>query len=262
MKQLTILTILLAVAAPSWGENWNKTVQRAPFKTVPEATAMYDKLLAAAPASVTALCGGLVDPVGADRGERSALQGLCLYVKTSKGEAARAKVAGAIAKALEAQPNLNLKNFLLRRLREVGADSEVPVLAKYAQNHATTDGACRALVSIGTPVAKAALRGAYSPSIKQAARVSIAQAIGDGRDVEGAKMLLGYLGKVKNPMLDQAITYAASACGLVDILPTLKEMRSAPPASCAIVRRAIRRCSFARSARPATSPRPSKSQQI
>ena len=191
MKQCAVIMVCVA---PVWlafaGEasegakaSVAELVGMLPAATIENGKAIIGELVARGPSAVTEICAGLVPPGrGDDAAARFALEGIAYYAAGPDvlREEVRVAVSGALAGALKAQADDEIKAFLMRRLQICGAHEAVEALAPFLSHERLCDPAAQALVSIGTLTAAQALAGALEGA-PNPQRVAILRALGDLR---------------------------------------------------------------------------------
>lgn len=139
---------------------------------------------------VAALLELLVEPgAGDDAGVRMALHGLAVLAGRPGADEWRREFVEASVAFLRSDRQHAAKCFVIAQLELVGDDESVAILGSLAADPQVSDCACRALVAIGTPAARGALRSALGTA-RGPARVAVIQAIGEVRDAEAVDLLL------------------------------------------------------------------------
>lgn len=150
------------------------------------------ELLAQGEPAVLEVCGLLV-PAGAgdDVSARYALSGLSARVTRPGAEAEQAALSATYVRALEMEPEAEVRAFLVRQLQLVGDAAAVPALARQLEDPALVGPAARALEAIGGRRAEGALLGAL-PGANDAGRVALVQALGSLRSQAAAYEILKF----------------------------------------------------------------------
>lgn len=160
-----------------------------------------------------------------------ALSGLSHYVMSAGKEQARLTVSNAYCQALERVTERETKAFLIRQLEIMGGDEAVETLAGFLGDESLSGPAARALSSIGTKQAGAALvsslkRRMGTPKTQRDA----INAIGEmpPAQVEGAEpLLLTFVAEGTEPGLRMAALYALGHVGSEASLETLADAAEA-----------------------------------
>ncbi|HVW13917.1 MAG TPA: family 16 glycoside hydrolase [Mucilaginibacter sp.] len=133
------------------------------------------------------------------------------FCSTQPGkEAWRNMAVQAYVKALPKAPDAYNQAFIISQLQTLASDASVPALKNYLADKRLCDPAARALVKVGTPAAKVALRSALRAA-KDSCQLSIVEALGDIKDGPAAPAIGGLIGKDKN--LDKVCLYALAQIG-------------------------------------------------
>ncbi|MBS1524047.1 MAG: DUF1080 domain-containing protein [Bacteroidetes bacterium] len=133
------------------------------------------------------------------------------FCSTQPGKDAwRAMAVQAYVKALPKAPDAYNQAFIISQLQTLASEASVPALKSYLGDKRLCDPAARALVKVGTPAAKLALRNAL-PAAKDSCQLSIVEALGDIKDSPAAPAIGRLIGKDKN--LDKVCLYALAHIG-------------------------------------------------
>ncbi|MBE3070967.1 MAG: DUF1080 domain-containing protein, partial [Planctomycetes bacterium] len=156
---------------------------------------------------------GLIVPQGKgdDVRARFALAGLAFDASRPGAEAERASVAAALAKALDAAAEPEVKTFIAGLLQLCGKDESVPALAKLLPDAALCEPAAQALTTIATPAAGAALAAAL-PQAKGKAVDTLVRACGALRVKAAVKTILP-LATADDPLVRRMALYALANIG-------------------------------------------------
>ncbi|HWD90461.1 MAG TPA: family 16 glycoside hydrolase [Mucilaginibacter sp.] len=134
-----------------------------------------------------------------------AISGFSFYTTQPGKEAWRTMATKAYCTALPKITDPYNEAFVISQLQIVGKDDAVATLKKYLGDKRLCDPAARALIKVGTPAAKMALRQAL-PASKDSCRLSIVEALGDSRDALAVKAISAIMGKDNNT--DKVALYA------------------------------------------------------
>ena len=186
----------------------------------------YDKLIADLVSTGEAGVQSLVDMIQAPgKGNNAqveyALSGLSHYVMAQGQESARLITARAYIKALESVQERETKALIIRQLQIVGKDEAVQPLSAYLNTDALSGPAARALATINTPDAAAALKSSLmrrmgTPVTQRDAVMAIGEA-----QMTGMTDLIRPFLTAPDENLKRAAFYAISRTGTVSSLNEL-----------------------------------------
>ena len=151
------------------------------------------ELQAGGEAAVVTLANMLVEPgKGNDHKARYALHGLALYVcgwgNRSRNENERIAFTTSLAKELDADHPVAVKEFVIRELQVCGRQEVVDSIGRCLSLEALCDAAASALVAIGGPAAAAEFRRLL-PAGDARLRLIVVQNLGVLRDKESVDSL-------------------------------------------------------------------------
>ena len=215
---------LAAGAAGATGQAVSDLMEQIPWENGGDGNRICAALVALGPEAIQEVCGQLTPPgVDDDTTARYAVSGLAKYASGPAGVSARRLVSDSFAAALAAEADPEVKAFLIQKLQQVGEEEAVEPLAGYLSDARLCDPAARALVSIGTRNAQAALVKALAGAdearcaslisavgqleMKQAAALVAPYATNENREIRLAA--LAALADIGNP--DSAAVMAAAA---------------------------------------------------
>lgn len=146
-------------------------------------------LVAAGHDSILEVLGQLVAPgEGDDGSSRYMLDSLSWYVTRPGAETERKLYAGALAEALGAADDNQVKTFVMEQLGRVGKEDAVSALVPYLTDPELGDSACRALLATGASgVAEELLKAL--PEASGRAQLAIIYGLGDLRAKDAAQVL-------------------------------------------------------------------------
>jgi HEAT repeat protein len=165
--------------------------------------------------------------IGGDVKVRYALGNLSKFISSGKNENTRLMVSNAYLKALETQPDDEIKFFLIKQLQLVGKDEAVDLLSTYLTNDRLCGVATMALTTIGTKEAGEALFK-YLPGLKGNNQVNVVKGLGTlkvasaekaisefaaSKDVNLKKVSLYYLANLPTLQFGKSLEAAAKSAG-------------------------------------------------
>ncbi len=156
-----------------------------------------------------------------DSGARFALSALSRYVGRPGAESERSMFATALLQALEERSDPDVKAFLMSQLQLAGGDESVGALGTYLDDDRLCEPATRALISIGTPAAEAALIDAL-PRTDGGNTVTLVRALGELRSRAALFEIWKYTAADDRDLRD-AVLYALSNIGPVSTGDLLAE---------------------------------------
>jgi len=187
-------------------------VAKFPGQTAAAKDALAAELIALGPEGIMRLCRMLVPPGGADDSKiRYAVNGLATYVAPPRLEDQRIVFVRTLAKAIEQEGPPDVRAFLISQVELCGRNESVKPLKRYLLDPKLCAPATRALVTIGTPAAEAAILKALGPA-SDANRLSLINALGELRSRAATKKILPYTSS-DNAALRQAALYALANTG-------------------------------------------------
>lgn len=163
---LSCLFLLFAMSIMAQNDpgRTNKTIvadvlAQLPAQNAAKSNALMEELLRTGNEGVSQIVSLMSAPgEGDNTAMEFALSGLARYVMQDKNmEAKRAALSESLCKSLSATKIDEVKFFVLTQLLLVGKGEAVPAVVACMNNERLHDVACRTLVNIGTPEAKAAL---------------------------------------------------------------------------------------------------------
>lgn len=125
------------------------------------------------------LAGQLTPPgVGDDTAVRFAINNLARYASSFGRESAAGIVESNLLKALESQPDVEVKTFLLNQLNLVGGSKSADEVKKYLPDEKLVEPATQTLLSIGSEAAARSLLEAL-PNSSEQSKVTLIKALGE-----------------------------------------------------------------------------------
>lgn len=193
---LTVFSLVLALSMRARSESQETDLQSLLSQLPAEGSVpggpVLTQILDLGPGGLVALCQ-MIQPqgLGKDVQARYALHGLANYVTRPQAEQDRLALVEALQDVLSTDLDPSVKAFLIQQLQLSGKDESVPCLAGFLQDGTLFEPAIQALVAIGTPVARDALRAALA-SAEPAGRnrISLLLALGTLRDKAAASLIL------------------------------------------------------------------------
>ena len=125
----------------------------------------------------------------------------------------RTVAASAFEKALGQPLDTEVKAFVIRQLRKIGADENVDVLTGFLADSGLSDDASLALVSIGTDKTGEALLQALTEADTDQIRLNLVNALGQTHYSKAEPFLLGMLSTHTSEPLQKAVLNALSHAG-------------------------------------------------
>lgn len=139
------------------------------------------------------------------------LGGLSYYVSQLSSDQLRELAVGSYIKALEHVQRSEERAFIIRQLAIIGAPEAVPHIAKYCGDEQLCGAVARAMVSIGSPEASAALLMSLDES-QGTCREAIIAALGDLQYKPAVKALTSLAGST-DQNLEKIVLYSLSNIG-------------------------------------------------
>lgn len=186
IRRTTIACVgIMLLATAAWGQDAKTILDKFPAKNSADDVQLTTELLKLGPAGLKATCAAII-PLGSgdDTKARFAVAAL-----TRNAGAQRAVVSQALAEALLAAGDDEVRAFFIQHLQLVGGDEAVPALAKMLAEPRVCDPAAVALTAIATPAAEKALLDA-TPSADSVRLVPLMKALGTLRSKAATPLLL------------------------------------------------------------------------
>ena len=204
---------------------------RLPFQTTQEGEEVAAALIALGPDAIQSVCGRLaVMGQGDDNAARYALSAMANYVMRD-GAAGRSVLNNALTAALTAEPEPEIKTFLLERLAITGDDSVIDAIAPLLHDELLSDPAARVLAAVNSPKARDAVAAAI-PGAQGKALLALVQAAG-ALHTEAAIPVLKPLLKSEDAIMRAAAMAAIAETGAAeseaDIAGILSSLDFGPP---------------------------------
>lgn len=160
---------------------------------------------------------------GSNANVEYALSGLSHYVAAKGNEEARKVISNAYLKALEQADERETKAFIIRQLQILGKDECVETLASYLNDESLSGPAARALSSIDSPLANAALVSALkirTGSIKT--QRDVIEAVGEAQIADAEEVIRALL-STASPELQKVLFYTLGRVGSLNSLDVLAQ---------------------------------------
>ncbi len=192
-------------------------VAKFPGQTTAAKDALAAELIALGHKGIMRLCRMLAPPGATDDSKvRYAVNGLATYVAPTRLEEQRKMFVKALAKAIEQERSPDVRAFLISQVELSGKNESVKPLKKYLLDPKLCAPATRALVTIGTPEAEAAILKSLGPAPKTN-RMTLINALGELRSRKATKKILPYA------LSDDADIRQAALCALANTGDPLAE---------------------------------------
>jgi len=205
---------------------------RMPAGTTTEENALCTDLLAGGQARILDVCRQLLPPgqtAGADSSARFALEGLARWAGRPGAAEDRALFEQALLAALEAEPESEVRAFLLARLQPVASDEAVPTAASFLADERLCEPAARILIALGSDAAGEALLTAL-PRSAGATTLTLVKALGDLRFAPAVYEIWRHSASPDRALREAAL-YALASIGPVSTPDLLAEASSSGPPS-------------------------------
>jgi HEAT repeat protein len=260
MKRTIVIAILVAAVAALRPSAWSgpekgtglagrvaAVLARFPAPDPATKEALCAELVRLGPAAVSDICGRLLPPgAGDDSAAEYALNGLAVHVKRSGAENERRMFAAALAKALGAARDKEVKAFLMAQLQLAGGDESVKTLAGYLSDERLAEPAAQALVAIKAVGTDRFILGALDRAPVRA-KATLLRALGELHSRLAVKDLLAFAGQ-DDEAIRQAALFALAEIGdpagepalaRVRVAASLEERSSAPTLYLRFARRLV-----------------------
>jgi HEAT repeat protein len=187
-------------------------VARFPGQNAAEKDALAAQIIALGPEAIMNLCRMLAPPGSFDDTKaRFALNGLTTHMGNPRLEGQRKMFVRALGRAIEGEKSADVRAFLISQVELAGKNESVNSLKKYLLDPRLGEPATRALITIGTPEAEAAILKALDPAARTN-KVTLIKALGDFRSRKATKKILPYASS-EDSIIRQTALYALANTG-------------------------------------------------
>lgn len=174
-------------------------------------------------ADIASLLGQLKPQGGNNSAVEYAANSYAFYVMQAGKDAPRAEFSKGLTLALNQLQNKDNKGFVLQLLRVCAKNEAIPAIAPYLLDDYLADRAARALVSIQTPEATAALSKALTSSKSEATAVAITTALGSLQASADEAAIIKLLGTYSSEAYQRSALTALSKIGGKASLPVFEQ---------------------------------------
>ena len=224
MKHISsiLLSLLLFVSITIYGQapqgRTSATVvadvlAQLPAQTPQQYNQLFNDLVSTGEEGLLELIGRM-NPAGTKSNEavEYAVSGWTHFIGNNKAQCGTA--ASAFEKALRRPIDKSVKAFVIRQFRKIATDENVAILSEFLGDESLADPASRALVSIGTEKAKAALVKSLTEAATEPIRLAMVNAIAQTDHLPSAEpILLKLLNENPSKKMQRSILNALAAIG-------------------------------------------------
>ncbi len=212
MIALALIPVWASDSASAVKSEVQALVDRFPAQNTEERQNLASELLGIGTEGILEVCRLLAAPgTGDDTSARYAMSALTTFVSQRGEEQKRLVYAKTLFKALEQEPDKEVKAFLIRQVQQAGKRESIKPLRGYLDDDRLCDPATQALLAIGSKQSEKALLKALKTATG-ANRVTIVKALGEMRAEEATKKILPFAAD-ENTELRQVALFALANIG-------------------------------------------------